>query len=694
MAKKIDEHDEDFKEREFLNELEKLVAEPNSKKLIAEKLLEIPSQIRVKFALKEIEEFLELNPDDFDSLLIKCKSLRLLQRNDDAFALSEELDSKFPNNPDVLEQLGRCYFQLGMIDKAKSILDYSFLKFHSHDGIGRALTQVLNHNDEFQKSLEVAEILLKKKPDDEKSVMNKIIALVNLDKLPEAIQFAEDFEKNFYNSSYSLILTSGLNENYNPVAYWKSWCYFELAVREMYSLYPESEQKEIPHHLDYFTKRSAINFTYHMAPKSRKYFEKTISSCNEIMENAKKLLPKPDMSSILFLKGRALHYIWKFHESYTLFDEILASSKNSRDRNVALYNMGLSKMSMCEFSDAVELFDQVIGENPEHRQALQARLSCYAALFDEKFEAEYERLEKKHFLYQQDTDSEDVDDDPLSIKNIAKHFSNTTQIDIDPDNSYEEHKLKMHIIYEQLGKSIFVVDKLCSPVIFKNLQDYVILRQDKHKDDNIQIKILMRYNNDDKKRLHKMKEAMDSFKNYFRCDVEIRVCDKDLSQAHDRYWIGTDNIWQASSSDTLKKQDITTLNLIQNQKMYRKKFDKIWEDSNTKSMNQEDQLNAIYNIQEMKCQEKENQEKVRLKKQIESEIPKIVLDDEELLTPLILAQIDKLKPSINSDNDYVIPITTNVAKMLHGIADRKKIRELTIEILQRKGLFHSNTKHD
>ena len=96
----------------------------------------------------------------------------------------------------------------------------------------------------------------------------------------------------------------------------------------------------------------------------------------------------------------------------------------------------------------------------------------------------------------------------------------------------------------------------------------------------------------------------------------------------------------------------------------------------------------------MKCQEKENQEKVRLKKQIESEIPKIVLDDEELLTPLILAQIDKLKPSINSDNDYVIPITTNVAKMLHGIADRKKIRELTIEILQRKGLFHSNTKHD
>jgi tetratricopeptide (TPR) repeat protein len=685
VAKKIDEPDDDFKDSEFLNELEKLVAEPNSKKLIAKMLLEIPSQIRVKFALKEIEEFLELNPDDFDSLLIKCKSLRLLQRNDDALALSEELDSKFPDNPDVLEQLGRCYFQLDMIYKAKKILDYAFLKFHSHYGIGRALTQVLDINNEFQESLKVAEILLEKKPDDEKSVVSKIIALVNLDKLPEAIQFAEDFEKNFYNASYSVILTVGLNEKYNPVAYWKSFCYLELAVREMYSLYPESEQKEIQHHLDYFTKRSAINFTYHMAPKSRKYFEKTISSCNEILENTKKLFPKPNSSSILFLKGRALHFIWKFNESFATFDEVLTSTKNASERITALYNMGLTKMNMCEFSDAVELFDQVLDVNPEKKNALLARLACYAALFDKKFEPEYERLGKKNFLYQQDTDSEDVDDDPLSLKNITKNFSRINQIDIDPNNSYEEHNLKLHIIYEQLGNSIFVVDKLCSPVIFKYLQNYIILRQDKHKAENIQIKILMRYNNGDKNRLHNMKKEMDRFKNYFvKCDVEIRVCDQDLSPAHDRYWIGTDNIWQASSSDTLKKQDIVTLNLVQNPKTYREKFYKIWEDSNTKSMNHEGELSEIYVIQEKKFKEKQNTEANRLKKNLESKLTKKPpLDNPKALTPIIKETIRNLKKeSTMTDEDYLNRITSDVKKIFEGHADGKKIRELAKEILK------------
>ena len=153
-----------------------------SHKQYAEILLERPNKDRAARAKKSLEIIFNglEEKDVLDSLVLYLIALRYLKETKNAKHLAETFIQKYPNTVGFHVQLIQILHLENKIDQAKNLLDTALKKFHDEDKLIRLNIRIQESMEKHEMVLSLCNKALHQYPDDQRIVISKCYALVNL----------------------------------------------------------------------------------------------------------------------------------------------------------------------------------------------------------------------------------------------------------------------------------------------------------------------------------------------------------------------------------------------------------------------------------------------------------------------------------------------------------------------------------
>jgi len=130
-----------------------LKEEPDNIKLhrtFAEFLLSHQNSSRIIEAKDSLYRVLKHDRGDLEARILEIRAYRLSNKIKKAFELADSLDNYFPENPSVLEELGRIYLEKKYFTKAEQCLEKAYKIDRTNGRIGRAYWNFLHVQKDFE----------------------------------------------------------------------------------------------------------------------------------------------------------------------------------------------------------------------------------------------------------------------------------------------------------------------------------------------------------------------------------------------------------------------------------------------------------------------------------------------------------------------------------------------------------------
>lgn len=339
--------------------------DPYLHKNLAKNLIKLPSLRNCELALKSINDYLEIKPDDLDAKIIKCRSLRIISQNDEALSILEQLKENHTDftHPEIEEEIGRNLISKGDYKTAKAILQQANSSFPNTPRIQRALVSVLELNNDYEDALGLTNILLEKNPHDLISIQNKLYDLMNLDRFEEAIIYGDEIRNNFPQIFYRIAFNI-----YGITGVWKSFssiCY----------QYGEKKLVNSNHNLVKLNDNNELIIIRNLNDSAKSLFEKSIKIIEYFFEhnslNEFNILDK-DLNSVKTNQLKCYMKLNDYKSALIVSDEILTHQKSeyvSMLKAISLFHLE-------KFTDAKKIFDEILNDFPKYRLSSLYRLFC------------------------------------------------------------------------------------------------------------------------------------------------------------------------------------------------------------------------------------------------------------------------------------------------------------------------------
>jgi|LWDU01.1.fsa_nt_gi tetratricopeptide (TPR) repeat protein len=268
-----------------------------------------PNEGRAKIALGSLEKFLEKEPDDIESNCLVVRALRLQGNLDDALSRAERLKNKFQNTATIYEELGRIQYERGNYDAALEILSTSYTKYND-DRIGRALVLTLLKVKKIDQALSICNKLLDKKPNDVRTIYEKIKILAFTNKPKEALEVGSIFLDEFPDESNEIMY----GDNDQPMT-------FEIQLASIYQFAGRKILREEKSQHLFLDKNDQNKFFVknNLGPEAKSLFEKSLFHIDNSISDRSQY----DWGNALAIKQESLVFLGKFRESLVLLDELL-----------------------------------------------------------------------------------------------------------------------------------------------------------------------------------------------------------------------------------------------------------------------------------------------------------------------------------------------------------------------------------
>jgi len=523
-------------------------------KYFAKVLLETPSKTRQLEASNSLNRVLESKPEDIDAQILAIRINRLSNKTDVALYEAESLLEKFPNNPSILEEIGRLYYQKEYFVKSKSILKDTYQKFPNNQRIGRALSKVLLKLNEVDYSLEILNNLIENEPSNPKNIQSKINWLRRSEKFQEAIELGESFRKKFP-MEFNRPMWSK-DETYVPLAVNLANVYREYANKII-----EDEKSE---HLQIKIEGKKLTVIKNIPPESKKFFEKANDKYDELLFDvsvANDTETVIDTYSIIYHKTNCLLKLERFREALANAEEIL----QKRDEINTEFLIGKILFYLGRFDDALKYFEKIIIKKP--RSMLLFKWVLYSHVGAGNFSTyqkmlnEYEdsRIFKKN--KEKNNQYKEFERKDYSI-NPGTQYDNTRTVE-DFFNS-REGILQIKDSYFSKDYLNFLHDN----VNFDKVKEIQILRHAMTYEGGRTFYNVCR----------KLPKKIQYFKEqHKKCIFAIKIHFE--NPFHDRYAIDEKEYWNVPAFDSIEKGSISDLTPLDNEKGNKIKsdeFKKLW----------------------------------------------------------------------------------------------------------------------
>ena len=128
------------------------------------------------------------NEDKLNELFFRCEGAELSENYEEIIRISDEVLKISPDNPKAIGYKSFAYIYLGKYEMASELIDYGRKLYPDNYYFINNRAMLYYEMGEYEKCLECCEEALKVKKFDELCV-NKLKALIKLDRIPEAIEF-------------------------------------------------------------------------------------------------------------------------------------------------------------------------------------------------------------------------------------------------------------------------------------------------------------------------------------------------------------------------------------------------------------------------------------------------------------------------------------------------------------------------
>ena len=534
----------------------------------AELLLANQNKYRIRDAKESLIRVLSNNQNDLEARILQIRAYRLSNNLPKALELAKQLDELNPDNPSILEELGRIYLGKTITKKALDYLKRAFTINPHDDRIGRAYILALEKNKEYEEVLTLASKLVSISK-SAKNIQAKAIALFHLNRIEEAISLLKDFEKDHPEEYKTKMWT--IDRNYASLSINMLTLYVELAYRKI----PKGK-----HPNDYeFDKKGNISFIFNDTPVVKSYFEKALELCDktifEINQNDDhEQIETVDIEDI---KCRILFELHRFEESLYIIKN--RSGKNYFYMNP--YAQGVVNFFHKNFDVAVKCFEKMHCDYPTNEKYLEVLSDTYRAIGND---IKYTETEKKlNNLREKIKQKEN-----RNVKKPSKKYEFTIYPGI--ENSFDNHMKVEEFFKSRTGGVLKILDRHVTGKYIK------LLRESLNMDEIHEVQIIRSLKHDEggKQFFDECKglpKDIYKFNSSFKGDCKISVKVADLhADVHDRYAITNDEVYNIPGFDQMDNNQSSDGLPLTNEKDKRQKikeFDDIWRSSKSVTLTQE-----------------------------------------------------------------------------------------------------------
>ena len=342
-----------------------------------------PNEGRAKIALGSLEKFLEKEPEDIESNCLVVRALRLQGNLDEALSMAERLKSKFQNTATIYEELGRIQYEKENYDAALEILSTSYTKYND-DRIGRALVLTLLQVKKIDQALTICNQLLNKKPNDVRTIYEKIKILAFTNKPKEALEAGEIFLEEFPDESNAIMY----GPNDQPMT-------FEIQLASIYQIAARKilREEKNQHLFLYKNDQNKIFVKNDLGPEPRLLLEQSLFHIDNSISDRSQY----NWGNALAIKQKSLVFLGQFQESLVLLDELLQIRHDfalKREKIFVLFCLN-------RYNEVLKISEQYLTQLPTSKFIRKLKLASLQNL-DKNDEFENERRHMQEYRNKQD----------------------------------------------------------------------------------------------------------------------------------------------------------------------------------------------------------------------------------------------------------------------------------------------------
>jgi tetratricopeptide (TPR) repeat protein len=528
--------------------------EPNNLLLLkikAHATYEIGKIPAFNIVLNCIEKILEISPDDMESLILQIKTLRRLDRIDEAKISLEFAGEIEPDNPHFLIQKSSILLDQHRLNSAKKVLEHL-----TNIDIRRArinLGIVAQMEKRYDDALTYFSTYLLDHVGNFVATRHKIWLLFEMERYDYAILIAEEFVEKFGVRKFRMF-------------------------RELAKLYFHIAEKFTNASNEEFDNQPCTFGSRILDESDEKWHDKKFLNTkkhSEYLREALRVYEKIDEMEIHNDESR----YWKARtcislENVKLGTEAIVDCLEEKESFDILSHQASFLKRQSKFKEAIEICDKILKDFPSDVHILGIKTD---ALFFSGDLLEYRRLFlKRHPV----NDTEEKLTDELSIipgKKIGNHLEVTK------------------FLVNNIKGDLCILDSFFSSAWFSILGDVL---QQTNKIDEIRIiasfqKILSFRDVHPLDKVDVFRSHIGRFGKLKGKSMKMMISKnfdnkKNETNIHDRFVISNGNIWNFISSDTLKKGDRADIFRIRNPKTIDddlKRFEKLWNDEGNYEIN-------------------------------------------------------------------------------------------------------------
>ena len=342
-----------------------------------------PNEGRAKIALGSLKKFLEKEPEDIESNCLVVRALRLQGNLDDALSRAERLKNKFQNTATIYEELGRIQYERGNYDAALEILSTSYTKYND-DRIGRALVLTLLQVKKIDQALTICNQLLNKKPNDVRTIYEKIKILAFTNKHKEALETGEIFLDEFPDESNEIMY----GPNDQPMT-------FEIQLASIYQIAARKilREEKSQHLFLYKNDQNKIFVKNDLGPEPRLLLEQSLFHIDNSISDRSQY----NWGNALAIKQKSLVFLGQFQESLVLLDELLQIRHNFALKREKIFVL----FCLSRYNEVLKISEQYLTQLPTSKFIRKLKLASLQNL-DKNNEYENERRHMQEYRNKQD----------------------------------------------------------------------------------------------------------------------------------------------------------------------------------------------------------------------------------------------------------------------------------------------------
>jgi len=535
----------------------------------AELLLANQNKYRIRDAKESLNRVLQ-HKDHLEARILEIRAHRLSNNLPKALELAKQLDELNPDNPSILEELGRIYLGKKITKNALDYLKRAFTINPQDDRIGRAYILALEENNEYDEVLTLASRLVSISK-NAKNIQTKAVALANLNRTEEAVSLLKDFEKDHPEEYKTKMWT--LDRNYIPLSKNLLLFYFNLAYKKIpKGKYPNNHE---------FDKKGNISFSFNDTPEVKNYFEKALELCDKIILEINQNDDHEQIETIDLeeIKYQILFELHRFKESLHIIEKLL--EKNHSDTNS--YGQGVVNFFLKNFDVAVRCFEKSHRDYPTNKEFLEMLLDAYRAIGND---IKYRETEKKLNDLREKIKQKEKSNSNVKKSTKKQEFSIFAGI----KNAFDNHIKVKEFFSSRKGGVLKIIDRHVTG------QYIQLLRESLNMDEIHEVQIIRSLKHDEggkqffdeckglPKDVYKFNK---SFKD--ECKISIKVADLH-ADVHDRYAITNDEVYNIPGFNQMDKNQSSDGLPVTNEKGKMEKvkeFDDIWSSSESIILTQE-----------------------------------------------------------------------------------------------------------